>query len=133
MKQWNLYTPIKYQKKTRLEDLVIIVFEWCIDEWGLNPKRKDILYIECDYDGEGYRGTYEYDDNLITIWPRAHTNIRDIIDTVIHEFTHQRQAMVQYWRLDEIHGYKNHPFEIEATEVAKKCRKKCWNEIKHLV
>ena len=131
MTNYNMYTKLKGKRKVTIEKIVGSTLEWCIEKWGLNGKRKSLLEIELDWDSkEGPMGEYDYQDNLILIYPRNNVNIMDLVDSVIHEFTHQRQKMSKYNKVLKGVGYNDHPMEIEAYEVAKVNRKECWYEIK---
>ena len=72
------------------------------------------------------------DDNEITIYPKTSDDVRDIIDTVIHEWVHFLQD--NKILLESIEKYKYaidlNPHEIEAKKIAKKNTKKCWKDIK---
>lgn len=131
MTNYNMYTKIKGKRRVTIEKIVDYTLGWCIEKWGLNGKRKGLLEIEVDWDSkEGPMGEYDYKDNLITIYPRNNVNIMDLVDSVIHEFTHQRQKMSKYHKVLKGTGYNDHPMEIEAYEVARVNRKECWYEIK---
>ncbi len=131
MKNYNMYTVIKGKRRVNIEEIIYKTLEWCIDKWGLNGRRKNELEIEIDWEvKEGPMGMYDYQDNLITIFVRNNKNIRDLVDTVIHEFTHQRQNMSQYHRVLKGVGYGDHPMEVEAFSIAMINRKECWYSIK---
>ena len=130
MKNFNLYTSIKYQRKKRLNLVIFLTLEWCIEKWGLKPHEHQLeLIMDYDYDFD-VKAEYTKDLNEIIVYVRNHKNIRDLIDSVIHEFTHQRQNMDDYGKIFKMVGYRYHPLEIEANETAKKYRKCCWLEIK---
>ena len=132
MKTFNLYTTLKYKKKVIIEDIITDVLGWCIDKWGLNGRRTSKLGIEIDWDRNdgGTMGEYDYMDNLIIIYPRNNKNVRELVDSVIHEFTHQRQKMSKYHKVLKSTGYSDHPYEVEAFSIAKEYRKECWYSIR---
>ena len=135
MNQYNLYTPIKHQRRIRVNKIIHHTLDWCIDKWGLNGDRDveldlDITYREHEHYGNTSKAEYCYEDNEIIIYPNHHSNVRDLIDSIIHEFTHQRQDMSKYIQTLLKSGYQHHPLEIEAMEVAKKYRRDCCCDIK---
>ena len=137
MKRYNLYTPIKNQRRKRIESVIYNTLNWCIDKWGLKDHEYDleidVCYKEHMVSGMDNKAEYCSEFNEIVIYPSEHTNIRDLVDSVIHEYTHHRQDMSQYHEVLHKSGYSDHPLEIEADETAKKYRKECWHSIKHLI
>lgn len=92
-----------------------------------------MLWIDVSWKKSECAGLYQYQDNEITIFVKEHLTVRDLIDTVIHEYTHYKQPMSKYSKLLKKNGYKNHPLEIEAIHKAKTFRKECWHNIKQSV
>jgi hypothetical protein len=78
------------------------------------------------------KGEYDEDTNTLIIYKPAHRSAIDIIDTVIHEYTHSTQCMVKYFKMAGKHGYNKHPYEHEATRMGKLHSKKCKQYITEL-
>ena len=137
MKKFNLYTPVKYQRRKRINKIIYLTIDWCINKWGINSEHEDILDIDIVYQRDctnsETRGAYNSEMNEIEIFVFNNNNVRMLIDTVIHEFIHQKQDMSNYHTLLKKNGYGNHPLEIEADEIAKKYRKECWYSIRNFV
>jgi hypothetical protein len=137
MKRFNLYTNIKHQRRKRIENIIYSTLNWCIEKWGLKEHEieldLDICYKEHMVSGSDTKAEYCSEWNDMVIYPSQHSNVRDLIDSVIHEFTHQRQDMSDYHKVLTKSGYTNHPLEIEAVETAKKYRKECWYSIRDLI
>ena len=137
MKKFNLYTKTKHQRRKRIEMVINESFNWCINKWGVKQHKYDLFldvcYKEHMISGLENRAEYCYKYNEITVYPSEHNNIRELIDSVIHEFTHQRQDMSKYFETLNKSGYNDHPLEIEANKIAKKYRKECWYSIKKSV
>ena len=129
MKQLTKLTELNKKKIKKIVNLTIM---WSIKEWGLNKRRKNILTVDFSWDENEDMGRYFSSENKIVIYPKMIRNIRDLIDTVIHEFTHQMQSLSNYNLILSKTGYKDHPMEIEANEIALENRAKCWKEIKSL-
>jgi hypothetical protein len=137
MKKFNLYTKIKHQRRKRINKIIHLTLDWCIDKWGINSDHEDILDIDIvyqkDYTNTDTRGSYNSEMNEIEVFVFNNENVRALVDTIIHEFTHQRQDMGDYWELNSTHGYVDNPLEIEAWATAKKYRKECWYSIRDLI
>jgi len=83
-----------------------------------------------------YYGKYETDEDdvdssknysSIFVNLKKHKKIIELVDTIIHEYTHHKQPILK--KFDEYlnSGYNtdNHPFELEAQFIAKRDSKEC--------
>ena len=105
---------------------------WCRDNMGLNSRKKfdpTITYYK-SLPEDGCMGEYRYWDNEIIVYYNNTPTIKDLIQTIIHEWQHQLQPMTKYEGMDERHGYHNNPMEIEAMEAEKDYYKILWMAIK---
>jgi hypothetical protein len=133
MKTANLYTKLKGKHKKTIKTITGLTLYWCIQKWGVNKRRSTDINLNLDFVNKpGSCGEYYYQDNAIVVYVKHNRTIRDLIDTIIHEFTHQRQAISNYQQVLKKFGYDAHPLEQEAVAVAKEFRKQCWHEIKPL-
>ena len=85
-----------------------------------------------DWDQEQIFGEYTLEENEIIVYPKRNINVRDLIDTVIHEWTHFLQDNKKLEK--SLKKYKFavdlNPYEKEAVEAANKWVEKCWKDIK---
>lgn len=113
---------------------VLKVYEWCKTRYGrskYNGRYPDIVFRKRDYlTGEDW-GYYDEQDNLIFVSKDKHHNIEDLVDTVIHEYTHYKQnikvdfrVLSKYFEFDD-----QHPLEIEARTVAQRDSPICLKEV----
>lgn len=65
------------------------------------------------------KGYYCSENNIIWIYKSEHKSALDIIDTIIHEYTHYLQNLDEYGVMFKVYNYKTHPMEIEARQTAK--------------
>ena len=82
-----------------------------------------------------YKGYFDIEDNRILIFRSSIKDIRDYVETFIHEWTHSRQKKISkmYYKMDSKYGYDKNPFEIEAKENEKKFRPEVWKITKNLI
>ena len=128
--KWN--TDIKTYTTPKQRKIVLEIMNWCVDELGMSPRLKrfpDLKLINkanSELYGEYFSGAHK-----ILIYPDEQQNLRRLVDTVIHEFTHscQRFISVRYDAASAKHGYDKNPFEVEARKVARENRTAC---LKHL-
>jgi hypothetical protein len=128
--KWD--TDIKTFTTPKQRKIVLEIMYWCVEELGMSPRLKRLpdLKLINKADSEMY-GEYLSGAHKIIIYPDEQQNLRRLVDTVIHEFTHscQRFISVRYNAASEKYGYKKNPFEVEARKVAKENRTDC---LKHL-
>lgn len=133
---WKLYykrrilsvADLKIGKKK----FVQTVLEWCVQNIGSNNKHFNLKII---YRKPTKRmGYYQFWNNEIVIYIHDPIELYELIDTVIHEYTHHLQMPTkktskEYYDKLLSYGYENHPMEIEARNLAKKYRNQCYDEI----
>jgi hypothetical protein len=113
---------------------VLKVYEWCKKRYRrskYNGRYPDIVYRKSDYiTGEDW-GYYDEQENLIFISKDKHSSLADLVDTVIHEYTHYKQnikvdfrILSKYFESDD-----QHPLEIEARSTADRDTPICLKEV----
>ena len=121
-------------------DIVKKTIMWCREFFGENHRRKNefTYYVGPQPKrtkksvGPCY-GYFECLKNKLSIFPEHNKNVRDLICTTIHEYTHYTQPIrSKYNKLDEQYGYTNNPFEVVA-RTNEKLYKNCWKTIKGLI
>lgn len=110
--------------------IVSLVAEWCEDNFP-PPEiaKKNELCVMIHSSDKMVYGEYCQRNNWLTINIKSCVNIRDIVSTTIHEYTHLIQDLKHYNKF----GYDDNPFEIEARENEKKYTSKCWKEIRKII
>jgi hypothetical protein len=101
---------------------------WCKKNMGIN-KRKAAPKISVrmkvkDEDGEWY-GIYIWEENKIVISLEMNKTMKDIVSTVIHEYTHYLQSMKKYYEYFNTYYYSTHPYEKQAIKNSKVLTDKC--------
>lgn len=111
------------------------ILEWCKYYYGGSKfKRLSSLSVEIDYTMKDCKGQYCPYSNRIYINPKWHTSFIEVIDTMIHEYTHFRQDIkVMYFKyLDEYtYNYDNHPYEHTANKIAERDKRICFHNVFH--
>lgn len=127
---------------TRTQNKIVhMTLRWCQAVLGINNRRKNDLsvYIGPQPEEEikqvgAYYGCYDCITNQICIYPENHNAVRELIKTVIHEYTHYTQPVrSRYYKYDEQYGYSRNPFEVQARKNEELLYKHCWKVIKPLV
>jgi hypothetical protein len=131
----RLSTTTKELGKKKIEVIVKTSIDWCVKNMGVNKRRKEkINYLvysqDMSADGSRNLGCYDPDFNTIGVTYNLCKNVRELIETVIHEYQHSLQPLSYYQKYDRQYGYKNNPLEVEARMVATSLYSKLWEENK---
>lgn len=114
------------------------VYWWCVEEYGrskINGSYPELEFKHPDYLTEGLCGEYDYIENTIFVNRKENKTLIELIDTMIHEWTHYHQPirshlqkMAKEGKLHRAFEEKD-PLEIEARKVARRDRSKCFKEL----
>jgi hypothetical protein len=111
------------------------IHNWCKKRYGrskYNGRYPEVVFRKGDYyDGEEW-GYYDEIDKCIYINRDKHETLLDLVDTMIHEYTHYLQNMYHYQILAKYLDHHEHPMEIAAEETAKKDRLECISYLENL-
>lgn len=124
----RLNTPTTILTRSQIRKVAINALHYCIKTFGVNG---DIPTISIVKKPRSRRyGQYDPNKNKIQIHYNICGDIKMVIKTIIHEYTHHMQDMGKYHDLLNQYGYDKHPQEVEAigNEVL---YRKCWKQIKH--
>lgn len=126
----ELDSQIEHIGRKEATRIANIALRWCKRTLGVN-KRKRIQvtwYIRKGYGEEDTCGEYDATDNEIIIHWDMCRDVKELIETCIHEWTHQNQPILT--KYDKYPGsYSRNPYERQARYAEKKWLPICWNEI----
>jgi hypothetical protein len=113
------------------------VLNWCMKNMNYPSGHKYYPQVKiCYYKTKRSRfGDYTSNIRLIRIFINNHTSVEELINTVIHEYTHYLDMPFQkdqneYNRYLKQIGYYDNPFEINARETADKYTLICLKDMK---
>jgi hypothetical protein len=89
---------------------------WCRNHMGLNNK-KQLQIVVCywkSFEGDTDMGEYDPQDHSIHIYYNNIANVKELLQTVIHEWTHSLQPLTSKWREYNDIAYSRNPYEREA-------------------
>jgi hypothetical protein len=114
--------------------IVELTYEWCCNKFGSPLKTKQYPALEI-IANRNSRYSGEYSERVITINTALCKTRSSLIRVVIHEYTHFLQMpklpdMKKYHDLFSIHGYGEHPMEIEAFNMELKHFRNCFKYLK---
>lgn len=134
-------TPIKREK-------VLLILDWCVFKFGTSKYSDEFpprirVYKSCgtaafNDNGDGLRGTYL--DGTITIYLGSNRSIKELCETIIHEYKHYLMSDDEYDVLTNImktRGKKlgdlkyNHPHEKRARRMEAKWGEICFQELRN--
>lgn len=113
------------------------VLKWCMKNMDYPTGHKYYPQVKiCYYKTKRNRfGDYASNTRLIRIFINNHSSVEELIDTIIHEYTHYldmpfQKDQKEYNRYLKQKGYYDNPFEINARETANKYTSICFKEMK---
>ena len=118
--------------------IVRMTIQWCRELLGENHRRKNEFTYYVGPQPKRllkqygkYYGCYDCLENKLNIYPENNKNVKELIQTTIHEYTHYTQPIrSKYYKLDEQYGYVRNPFEVVARKN-EGLYKLCWKQIKN--
>jgi hypothetical protein len=89
-----LNTKIESLGRKEVVSIANICLRWCRRHMGVNNRKKyqPIWYVVKGYDSDC--GEYDATDNEVYIYYNNNLDIRELIGTCIHEWTHQLQPIL---------------------------------------
>ena len=129
---------MKVLLKTRTEELtpqlkrqlVMRTILYCENALGIKKGLKVSIRKQNTGVSVSAYGRYFAANNLLCIYYNNCENVKDIIMTTIHEYTHHCQRLDDYAVMSKKVGYANNPYEVEAVNNEEQYYKNCWRSIK---
>jgi hypothetical protein len=120
---------------TSIKNLVIpknqyveLVIEWCHNNLKNHNNKKPTVTVKY-HQNKKVHGIYNPSTHEIIVYVNNHPTIRELTNTVIHEYIHARQKNRSFNRLyneqTNTVGYWNNPYEIESRTISKKKEEQC--------
>jgi hypothetical protein len=115
---------------TKFTNLVLV---WCFHR--LNHAQIKMPQLIISYKrGNRYMGVYRPNKNQMVIYVHKHKTIRELTNTIIHEFVHatqkNRSLNLSYEEYNQSVGYWNNPYEIESRTIANNKDEECILELR---
>lgn len=127
-----LKTPTSTLTRTELRRVAKETINYCISTMGTKPNLP-VPAVSIQYRGRSRNyGQYDSNRNKVQVFHNTCGDVKMVIRTIIHEYTHYLQDMEKYWIVYKKVGYDNHPLELEARSN-EKLYSPCWREIKNKV
>lgn len=108
-----------------------MALRWCRRNIGVNTRKHvdPVWYIQKGQPGDDVCGEYDcYDNEVFIYWDRC-WDVRDLISTCIHEWTHQTQPIrTKYFKYPG--SYSRNPYERQARYNEMKYTPIVWQQIK---
>lgn len=113
------------------------ILEWCKMKYGKSTYCKQYPLLKfngtLDQVTKRPKGLWVYKENRIYIYLKHNTDesnqLLEVVNTIIHEYTHYLQDSKEYHRLVKEVEYDKHPMELEANKIAYRDQYECYNHI----
>lgn len=142
---WYLITEVLFKEnknsnpaflsRKQSKELTHQILFWCFENIHLNGQRKIKPTLIVSYSKRSkYFGTYSYELKLIVVYIKLHSNLKQVCDTIIHEYVHHLQLRsikddIRYIKLTKQKSYWDNDYEVEARSIASKYSKKCMKSL----
>lgn len=132
---FGVHTPTFILDSDTITKIVELTDEWCQDNLGVNEELGDLTIYITDQSmwAKSCYGGYDVNSNSIYIYQNRCENIKWIIKSILHEYTHYLQDLEHYDSLLGEYGYDNHPHEVEANNIMEDYYLTVWNNIKNKI
>lgn len=111
-----------------------ITLKWCERTFGVNRRKKIPLktYVRKGDVDDPTCGEYDCWDNEIYVYWNHCETVRELVQTCIHEWTHQNQPILtKYYKYPGT--YSRNPYERAARYAEVKWCPIAWREIRHTI
>lgn len=126
--------------ETLKKKYAILTFKWCKKNLGIPKRKKKVKFLVSKkikyYDEtkkEKLYGEYVLEKNKIIVYIKLCRTFKDIVSSVIHEYTHYLQPNYKHIIYFKTYTYKKNPFEIEAKKNEDLYTDICLKDIKNQV
>jgi hypothetical protein len=126
--KWKLSSAVKERK-----DVVRIgrmAETWCRQNMGQNNKKQLGIIVSYWKGWDTDMGEYDPQDHAIFIYYNNIDNVKGLLQTIIHEWTHSLQPLTSKWKEYNDVAYSKNPFERKAY-ASEKLYTDMWAVIKH--
>lgn len=114
------------------------VFDWCIRHYGKSKYFKTYPVLVISYSkASKFHGEFATDDSSLddidaelVMYLHNLRSVRQIVQTLIHEYQHYLQSPIWLSRYYNTTSYSKNPYEIEAEREAKLKYKQCIKDLK---
>jgi hypothetical protein len=118
----------KYEVKRAIK-IAKLAYFWCERQFG-HPLKTEICEFKISQDKRVKDMMGEYMDRVMKIYILNCPSYTEVIKTVVHEYTHYLQMPKlndnsKYCKLDDMYGYFDNPYEMDARDSEKKYYKTC--------
>jgi len=126
---------------------VLLILDWCITKFGISRFHDDYPELRV-YKSKGMSGNKNkksglcgtYGGGVITIYLGSNRSVRELCETVVHEYKHYLLNHDEYEKIEkkmQMSGltdsdlYTKHPHEKGAIRMEKKWGEICFNELRN--
>lgn len=127
-----LKTPIPKLGRAPAVRIANMTLNWCKKNLGVNKRKKYEPVWSIRKGEENICGEYDHEENEVLVYWDQCDDVRELISTCIHEWTHQLQPIrTKYFKYPG--SYSRNPYERQAKRNETKYTPIVWKEIKQKI
>ncbi len=117
---------------TKIKEVSKLILMYSIGKFGVHDYKKVPTVSVINNPKLKYYGMFDCGTNKIVVNRAYSHNVKLLVQTILHEYTHYLQNMTQYSSILKKVGYDNHPFEIDARN-SEKLYTEVYKQLKQLI
>jgi len=125
-----LKTPTSELTVRQIRSIVCETIKWCETNVGTKSYKVDYSVRTLRYGYTPAYGCYDFNRRTIMVFRNHAPDVKMVVRSVLHEYTHYLQNLRWYDNVLKKVGYMKHPQEIES-RVVETMYSICWNDIKY--
>jgi len=116
----------------KVKEIASLTLMYSIAKFGVHKYKKVPKVSVINNPDDKFYGMFDCGTNKIVINRAYATNVKLLVQTLLHEYTHYLQNMNTYIQLYKKVGYDKHPFEVDARN-SEKLYTEVYKQLKQLI
>ncbi len=127
-----LKTDTRDLSQTKVKEIAKLTIMYGVGKFGVHNYKKVPTVSVVNNPDDKFYGMFDCGTNKIVVNRAYAVNVKLLVQTILHEYTHYLQNMSKYIQLYKKVGYDNHPYEVEARN-SEKLYSEAFKQIKQLI
>ena len=127
-----LKTDTRDLSLTKVKGIANLTIMYGVGKLGVHKYKKVPTVSVVNNPDDKFYGMFDCGTNKIVVNRAYAVNVKLLVQTILHEYTHYLQNMSKYIQLYKKVGYDNHPYEVEARN-SEKLYSEAFKQIKQLI
>jgi hypothetical protein len=127
-----LKTDTRDLSLSKVKEVAKLTLMYSVAKFGVHKYKRVPTVSVINNPNNKFYGMFDCGTNRIVVNRAYAVNVKLMVQTILHEYTHYLQNMNTYIQLYKKVGYDNHPYEVDARN-SEKLYGEAFKQIKQLV